>query len=53
MVDTPAVLGVGSSVFCLDEPVPFVEELFHGKFAWQPNPRQGCVLLTPSEDADR
>lgn len=45
LVDTPAVVGVGSSVYCYHRTTPFVEALYGGDLPIRPSPRQGYVVV--------
>lgn len=44
VLDTPAILGVGSSLFCYPRPMPMVDRLYAGTLPVAPSPRQGFLV---------
>ncbi|MEQ4720062.1 tRNA-dependent cyclodipeptide synthase [Nonomuraea sp. B19D2] len=50
VIDTPSILGTGSSVFCYPRPMPMVDLLYAGMLPVHPGPTQGFVstALTPA-----
>ncbi|MFE4591298.1 tRNA-dependent cyclodipeptide synthase [Streptomyces laurentii] len=47
LLDTPAILGVPSSVACYHKSMPVVRELFQGLGSLDRNPRQGFLVVRP------
>ncbi|MEV4108031.1 tRNA-dependent cyclodipeptide synthase [Nonomuraea sp. NPDC049695] len=43
VIDTPSILGTGSSVFCYPRPMPMVDLLYAGVLPVDPGPTQGFV----------
>ncbi|MFI7224259.1 tRNA-dependent cyclodipeptide synthase [Nonomuraea angiospora] len=51
VIDSPSILGTGSSVFCYPRPMPMVDLLYAGLLPVRPAPAQGFVSTTLTEAA--
>jgi cyclo(L-tyrosyl-L-tyrosyl) synthase len=50
-VDTPAIVGAGSSVFCYHQPPDVLRRLYGRELSLRPAPGQGFAVVTPLETA--
>jgi cyclo(L-tyrosyl-L-tyrosyl) synthase len=50
LVDTPAVVGAGASVYCHHRRTPFAKALYGGELPVRPSPRQGYVVVRPAKE---
>ncbi|MEK2479145.1 tRNA-dependent cyclodipeptide synthase [Streptomyces noursei] len=50
-VDTAAVVGAGSSVFCYHQPPGFLRRLYGQELSWHPAPGQGFAVVEPLDPA--
>ncbi|MBB5785311.1 tRNA-dependent cyclodipeptide synthase [Nonomuraea jabiensis] len=51
LIDTPSILGTGSSVFCYPRPMPMVDLLYAGLLPVRPAPAQGFVSTALTQAA--
>ncbi|MEW1839241.1 tRNA-dependent cyclodipeptide synthase [Nonomuraea angiospora] len=51
VIDTPSILGTGSSVFCYPRPMPMVDLLYAGLLPVRPAPAQGFVSTALTQAA--
>ncbi|WP_433431531.1 tRNA-dependent cyclodipeptide synthase [Nonomuraea sp. CA-141351] len=51
VIDTPSILGTGSSVFCYPRPMPMVDLLYTGMLPVHPGPAQGFVSTALTQAA--
>lgn len=47
-IDTPAIVGADTSVFCYHQPPAVLRRLYAGELSWQPAAGQGFVVVAPA-----
>jgi cyclo(L-tyrosyl-L-tyrosyl) synthase len=47
-IDTPAIVGAGTSVFCYHEPPAVLRRLYGGELSWRPAAGQGFAIVAPA-----
>lgn len=47
-IDTPAIVGTGTSVFCYHEPPAVLRRLYGGELSWRPTAGQGFAVVVPA-----
>lgn len=46
-IDTPAIVGTGTSVFCYHQPPAVLRRLYGGELSWRPAAGQGFAVVAP------
>ncbi|GAB2956421.1 hypothetical protein GCM10023080_014560 [Streptomyces pseudoechinosporeus] len=47
-IDTPAIVGAGTSVFCYHQPPAVLRRLYGGELSWRPASGQGFAVVAPT-----